>query len=92
MRDIQCTDRATSHLTTTSSVQAIVRLLPPTPSRFHYLFNLRDLSRIFCGLCQTSPERFTKTKQMVRCWRNECLRVFADRLIDDQVGNYIHCG
>ncbi|KAF0291565.1 Dynein heavy chain 10, axonemal [Amphibalanus amphitrite] len=64
--------------------QAIVRLLPPTPSRFHYLFNLRDLSRIFGGLCQTSPERFTKTKQMVRCWRNECLRVFADRLIDDQ--------
>ncbi|XP_037090995.1 dynein heavy chain 10, axonemal-like [Pollicipes pollicipes] len=64
--------------------QAIVRLLPPTPSRFHYLFNLRDLSRIFGGLCQTNPERFTKSKQMVRCWRNECLRVFADRLIDDK--------
>ena len=66
-----------------------MRLLPPTPSRFHYLFSLRDLSRVFCGLCQTSPERFTKTRQMARCWRNECLRVFADRLIDDQVGTEV---
>uniref|UniRef100_H3BAL0 Dynein axonemal heavy chain 10 n=1 Tax=Latimeria chalumnae TaxID=7897 RepID=H3BAL0_LATCH len=60
----------------------IVRDLPPTPSKFHYIFNLRDLSRIFNGLTLSTPERFLTVTQMVRVWRNECLRVFHDRLIN----------
>ncbi|KAI5166248.1 Dynein Heavy Chain 10, Axonemal [Manis pentadactyla] len=56
--------------------------LPPTPSKFHYIFNLRDLSRVFNGLVLTNPERFQTVTQMVRVWRNECLRVFHDRLIN----------
>ncbi|XP_013358995.1 PREDICTED: dynein heavy chain 10, axonemal isoform X2 [Chinchilla lanigera] len=57
--------------------------LPPTPSKFHYIFNLRDLSRVFNGLVLTNPERFQTEAQMVRVWRNECLRVFHDRLISE---------
>ncbi|XP_038229191.1 dynein axonemal heavy chain 10 [Dermochelys coriacea] len=63
--------------------KAIVRDLPPTPSKFHYIFNLRDLSRIYNGLVLTTPERFQTVTQMVRVWRNECLRVFHDRLINE---------
>ncbi|KAM9259890.1 dynein axonemal heavy chain 10 [Cariama cristata] len=57
--------------------------LPPTPSKFHYTFNLRDLSRVYNGLILTTPERFQTVTQMVRVWRNECLRVFHDRLINE---------
>ncbi|KAK2497325.1 hypothetical protein MC885_009648 [Smutsia gigantea] len=61
----------------------IVQDLPPTPSKFHYIFNLRDLSRVFNGLVLTNPERFQTVTLMVRVWRNECLRVFHDRLINE---------
>lgn len=60
----------------------IVRDLPPTPSKFHYIFNLRDLSRITHGLCLTTPDRFEDINKFVRVWRNESLRVFYDRLIN----------
>ncbi|XP_071880489.1 dynein axonemal heavy chain 10 isoform X1 [Anas platyrhynchos] len=61
----------------------IVCDLPPTPSKFHYIFNLRDLSRVYNGLTLTTPERFQTVTQMVRVWRNECLRVFYDRLVNE---------
>ncbi|XP_072367150.1 dynein axonemal heavy chain 10 isoform X2 [Scyliorhinus torazame] len=62
----------------------IVQSLPPTPSKFHYIFNLRDLSRVYSGLVLATPERFQTVGQMVRLWRNECLRVFHDRLINEE--------
>lgn len=62
----------------------IVKNLLPTPSKFHYIFNLRDISRIYEGLCQATPDHFTAGKHFVRLWRNESLRVFYDRLVNDQ--------
>ena len=61
----------------------IIQNLPPTPSKFHYIFNLRDLSRVTQGLCLSTPDRFDNPGQFVRLWKNECLRVFYDRLIND---------
>lgn len=59
--------------------------LPPTPSKFHYVFNLRDLGRIFEGLCRATPDEFDgKPGSVVRLWRNECARVFFDRLISEE--------
>ncbi|XP_065190514.1 dynein axonemal heavy chain 10-like [Sycon ciliatum] len=62
----------------------IVRDLPPTPSKFHYIFNLRDLSRITHGLCLTTPSCFEKPAMYVRCWRNEGMRIFFDRLTTEK--------
>ena len=59
----------------------IVRDMPPTPSKFHYIFNLRDLSRIYNGLCLSTPDRFKKCDHFVRLWYNEVNRVICDRLI-----------
>jgi dynein heavy chain len=61
--------------------KTVVNDLPPTPSKFHYIFNLRDLSRIYNGLVLTTPERFQSVSQMIRVWRNETMRVISDRLI-----------
>ncbi|KYN43305.1 Dynein heavy chain 10, axonemal, partial [Trachymyrmex septentrionalis] len=64
--------------------------LLPTPSKFHYIFNMRDLSRIMAGLLQTQPNFFFVTvQQFVRLWRNEVTRVICDRLISVQDKNLV---
>jgi AAA+ lid domain len=46
---------------------------------------VRDLTRLFGGLCQTQPQNFSKPETLVRVWRHEIYRVFADRLESDEV-------
>jgi dynein heavy chain len=58
--------------------------LPRTPVKFHYIFNLRDLSRVYEGLLNTTPDKFSDKAKFIRLWRNECLRVFCDRLISSE--------
>ncbi|XP_066511362.1 dynein axonemal heavy chain 10-like isoform X1 [Hoplias malabaricus] len=81
----ECIQRICDKLTfcTLELYKTIIKDLPPTPSKFHYIFNLRDLSRVFKGLTLTNAERFLTVTQFVRMWRNECLRVFHDRLINE---------
>jgi len=62
---------------------AIVEKLPPTPAKFHYIFNLRDLSRITEGVMMATPDKFPDTTSVVRLLRNEILRIFFDRLVGD---------
>eukprot|EP01022_Parablepharisma_sp_SALTPOND_P017583 TRINITY_DN2831_c0_g1_i1.p1 TRINITY_DN2831_c0_g1~~TRINITY_DN2831_c0_g1_i1.p1 ORF type:complete len:4437 (+),score=698.95 TRINITY_DN2831_c0_g1_i1:410-13720(+) len=58
--------------------------LTRTPLKFHYVFNMRDLSRLYEGICQLTPGEFEDTQHIVRLWRHECLRVFADKLVSEQ--------
>jgi dynein heavy chain len=67
----------------------ISKSLLPTPSKFHYIFNLRDISRIYEGLCQATPDHFQRIDQFLRLWRNESLRVFYDRLVTDQDRQFV---
>jgi dynein heavy chain len=69
---------------TLSLYNKIVSTLPPTPSKFHYLFNLRDLGRIYQGLLLITPDKFLNPGSICRAWRNEALRVFSDRLITNE--------
>ena len=62
---------------------SVIEKLPPTPSKFHYIFNLRDLGRVYEGLCTATPDVITTGEQLVRLWRNECLRIFGDRVVSE---------
>ena len=41
---------------------------------------MRDISRVYEGLCMMSPQKFNKV-MIFKVWRNEFIRVFEDRLI-----------
>ncbi|TRY86535.1 hypothetical protein DNTS_031645, partial [Danionella cerebrum] len=61
---------------------AITARFLPTPAKIHYLFNLRDISKVFQGLLRAHKD-FHDTKQSItRLWIHECFRVFSDRLVD----------
>jgi dynein heavy chain len=65
----------------------------PTPSKFHYMFNMREISRIFKGItgikkevintCAQAPDFKGKPDLfLVGLWRHQCERVFVDKLVD----------
>ncbi|XP_023606561.1 dynein heavy chain 11, axonemal, partial [Myotis lucifugus] len=60
----------------------MARHFVPTAVRFHYLFNLRDLSSIFQGILFASPECLKGSNDLIRLWLHESSRVYGDKLID----------
>ena len=74
--------------------------LLPTPAKFHYIFNMRELSRVFQGILLTPTETFTTGggvrvaegklakvtagTMILQVWKHECERVFCDKLTNDK--------
>ncbi|KAM0726763.1 Dynein axonemal heavy chain 10 [Formica fusca] len=69
--------------------ETVRKELLPTPSKFHYIFNMRDLSRITAGLLQSHSNFYPDVKQFIRLWRNEVTRIMCDRLISVQDENFV---
>lgn len=77
--------------------------LLPTPAKFHYVFNMRELSRIFKGILVCKRDTFMNAKKacgieaevfLIALWKHECERVFVDKLTNnadkDKVKGYIN--
>lgn len=64
--------------------------LLPTPAKSHYVFNLRDLSKCVQGILQAESGSLREAPQMMRLFYHECLRVFHDRLINDEDKTYFY--
>ncbi|OHT09327.1 Dynein heavy chain family protein [Tritrichomonas foetus] len=56
----------------------------PTPTKFHYVFNLRDLSRIVQGIIQVTTKSCNSPEQIVSLWANECFRVIPDKFVSQE--------
>ncbi|XP_032872211.1 dynein heavy chain 2, axonemal [Amblyraja radiata] len=60
----------------------VVQKFLPTPTRIHYLFNLRDISKIFQGMLRVHKDYHDSKASIARLWVHECFRVFSDRFVD----------
>jgi dynein heavy chain len=61
----------------------------PSSKKFHYQFNLRDLSSVLQGVCMSDPSVKFTMPMFARLWEHECRRVFCDRLVSEEdMANY----
>lgn len=64
--------------------RTIIKRFKPRPDKSHYTFNLRDLSKVFQGMLQRKAENVDTIKSILRLWTHESMRVFKDRLVNDE--------
>jgi dynein heavy chain len=69
-------------LSTIEMYESISKDLLPTPARFHYTFNLRDISKVFQGILMITSSRCPDSETFTELWVHETSRVFYDRLIN----------
>lgn len=62
----------------------VTQVFLPTAIKFHYIFNLRDLSNIFQGLLFSTNDCVGTATDMIRLWIHETCRVYGDKLVDDK--------
>ena len=67
---------------------SVLRDLKPIPAKSHYTFNLRDVSKVIQGVLMMKATAIPSKEILTRLWCHEALRVFCDRLIDNDDREY----
>lgn len=62
----------------------VTQIFLPTAVKFHYIFNLRDLSNIFQGLLFSTSDCLATPVDIIRLWLHESHRVYGDKLTDEK--------
>lgn len=82
---------------TISIWETVAKKLLPTPAKFHYLFTIRELARVFQGIAKVAQatehkviQNTTNCKEkippqlfLIGLWRHECERTFMDKLTNN---------
>lgn len=82
-------DGAIAHLSdalveaTLSLYKGVLREFLPTPAKCHYMFNLRDFSRVIQGVKLVPATHLRDPNKLIRLWCHESYRVFYDRLVEE---------
>ncbi|XP_063366022.1 dynein axonemal heavy chain 1-like [Cydia amplana] len=63
---------------------SLVAELLPTPTKSHYTFNLRDLSKVFQGMLMMDAYKVKEEDEVIRLWYHEHQRVYQDRLVNNE--------
>ncbi|KAI0977659.1 hypothetical protein GJ496_008262 [Pomphorhynchus laevis] len=61
----------------------IASLFLPTAIKFHYLFNLRDIQRIYEGIIFANNECMPKPDSLIRLYTHEAYRTYSDKMLDE---------
>ncbi|KAM7382161.1 hypothetical protein PAMA_012837 [Pampus argenteus] len=64
--------------------QRITSTFLPTAVKFHYIFNLRDLSNIFQGILFCTGECLKAPLDLLKIYLHESNRVYRDKLVEEQ--------
>mmetsp|Transcript_13743 Transcript_13743/g.31844 ORF Transcript_13743/g.31844 Transcript_13743/m.31844 type:complete len:4493 (+) Transcript_13743:136-13614(+) len=68
--------------------QKVQARMLPTPAKFHYMFNMRELSRTFQGMLECPREVIRDEIYLLNLWKHECERVFCDKLTNSEDKNW----
>ncbi|KAG8446024.1 hypothetical protein GDO86_013774 [Hymenochirus boettgeri] len=64
--------------------QKVTSSFLPTAIKFHYIFNLRDLSNIFQGVLFSTPDCLKSPQDLVKLYLHESNRVYRDKMVEER--------